>query len=197
MKTKLSYCSLSLHAMIKSWHQVQHISSTGYTEYCIHCILHNPKIDSLPLPVSLSSLRQTMLYSILYIPTFMSYPMNTILPPIICPSQTSTSRLTASKYSSNLTQSWPPSAAPNLLHHSFQVYLYTYMVTASEYISKLTRWQPPRIWLNSHDYGHQVCMIMTFMCIYKLAQLQAASASSNSLNSWPPSLSLNSPNYGL
>jgi len=32
------------------------IPSTAYTEYCIHRVLHHPKIDCLPLPASLSSL---------------------------------------------------------------------------------------------------------------------------------------------
>jgi len=34
--TKLSHPSLSLHAMIMSWHRVQPILSTTYTEYSIH-----------------------------------------------------------------------------------------------------------------------------------------------------------------
>ena len=54
--TKLSHPSLSLHAMIKSSHRVQHTPSTAHTEYCIHRVLHHPKIDCLPLPASLSSL---------------------------------------------------------------------------------------------------------------------------------------------
>jgi len=71
MNTKFSYPSVSLHAMIKSWHQVQHTpstaytdysihwvqhtSSTAYTEYCIDCILHHPKIYYLLLRASLSA----------------------------------------------------------------------------------------------------------------------------------------------
>jgi len=38
-----------------SIHQVQHTPSTAYTEYYIHRVLHHPKINSLLLPVSLSS----------------------------------------------------------------------------------------------------------------------------------------------
>jgi len=38
--TKLSHPSLSLHAMIKSSHRVQHSPSTAYTEYIIHRVQH-------------------------------------------------------------------------------------------------------------------------------------------------------------
>jgi len=39
---KLSHRSLSLHAMIKSQHRVQHTPSTAFTKYSIHCGLHRP-----------------------------------------------------------------------------------------------------------------------------------------------------------
>jgi len=62
--TKLSHCSLSLHTMINSYPQVEHTTSTAYTEYCII-----PRSTvSCSQPVS----RQTMLYSILYIRTITS-----------------------------------------------------------------------------------------------------------------------------
>jgi len=47
-KTKLSDPSQSLHAMIVSWHRVQHTPSTAYTEYSIHRVQHPPKIVCLP-----------------------------------------------------------------------------------------------------------------------------------------------------
>jgi len=40
--TNLSHPSLSLHAMIKSWHRVQHTPSTAYTKYSIHRVQQTP-----------------------------------------------------------------------------------------------------------------------------------------------------------
>jgi len=69
---KLKDCSLSLHAMIKSKHQVQHTPSTAYTKYSIHWVLHTlcttSSQDRLsPAPSQSLISQQTMLYSILYI----------------------------------------------------------------------------------------------------------------------------------
>jgi len=47
LNKKLSNTCLSLHAMIMSWHQVQHTPSTAYTEYSIHRVQHTPKIVCL------------------------------------------------------------------------------------------------------------------------------------------------------
>jgi len=44
--TKLSQPSLSLHAMMISWHWVQHTPSTAYTEYSIHRVQHTPRTAS-------------------------------------------------------------------------------------------------------------------------------------------------------
>jgi len=44
--TKLSHPSLSLHAMIMSWHRVQHTFSTAYTKYSIHQVQHTPSTAS-------------------------------------------------------------------------------------------------------------------------------------------------------
>jgi hypothetical protein len=78
---KLSHLSLYLHVMIMSSDRVQHTPSTAYTEYCIQEVLHHPKIDSLPLPASHSPLIswRTLMYSILYIPTITSLPVNSDL----------------------------------------------------------------------------------------------------------------------
>ena len=40
--TKSSHPSESLHAMLMSWHQVQHTPSTAYTKYSIHQVQHTP-----------------------------------------------------------------------------------------------------------------------------------------------------------
>jgi len=50
---------------------------------------------------------------------------------------------TASKYSSNLAQSRPPSASPNSLNHGLQVHHQTHSITASKCISEFTRSPSP------------------------------------------------------
>ena len=107
--------------------------------------------------------------------------MNRVSAPIAPPSQTTASRLTASKYCFNLARSWPPSASPNSLDHSLQVYLQTRTITASKFPLS----QPPSVSLNSHDYSLQVRTIMASKCISKLTL------------AWLPSASLNSPDYTL
>jgi len=42
--TKFSHPSLSLHAVIMSWHRVQHTPSTAYTKCSIHRVQHPPQI---------------------------------------------------------------------------------------------------------------------------------------------------------
>jgi len=124
------------------------------TEYSIHDVLHHPKIDCLPLPASLSSLcsQWTLLYSILYIPTIMSWPMNWVSAPFAPPSQSVACWGMASKPSSNPDRSWPPSASPNFLHHSLQVC----MIMASERYLQTPLKQPPRSSLSSLAPGLQV-----------------------------------------
>ena len=92
---------------------------------------------------------------------------------------------TASKYSSNLDRSWPPSASPNSLHHGLQVHLQTRSITASKCISKLSRLQPPSASLSSLDHGPQVHLQTPRITASKFARL------------WPPSASPNSLDYGL
>jgi len=67
--------------------------------------------------------------------------MNRVSAPVAPASRTTASRLTASKYSSNIARSWPPSASPNSLDHGLQVHLQTRSITASECISEFTRSQ--------------------------------------------------------
>jgi len=105
--------------------------------------------------------------------------MNRVSAPVAPPSWTTASWLTASKYSSNLARSWPPSASLNSLDHSRQVYLPTHSITAS----KFTRSQPPSVSSNALDYGLQTRSIMAPKCMSKLARL------------WPPSASPNSVDY--
>jgi len=44
--TKVSHPSLSLHAMMRSWHWVKHTRSTAYTQYCIYPAQHTPSNES-------------------------------------------------------------------------------------------------------------------------------------------------------
>jgi len=91
----------------------------------------------------------------------------------------------ASKFSSNLTQSRPPSASPNSLDDRLQVYLQTRSITASKSISKLAQSQPPSVSPNSLDYGLQVHTFTASKCISEFTR------------SWPPSASLSPLDPGL
>jgi hypothetical protein len=107
--------------------------------------------------------------------------MNTVSAPVAPPSRTTASRLTASKYSSNLARSWPPSGSPNSLDYGLQVHLQTRSITASKCISKLARLRPP----SSHDHGLQVHLqtrsISASKCISKLARLRPPSSHDHGL----------------
>jgi len=107
---------------------VQHMPSTAYTEHNIHWVLHMLYTalsqDRLQLAPRQSSIYwQTMMYTVLYIPTIISSPMNSISASVAYPSQTTASRLIVFKYSSNLTSSWPPGAWSNLHDHTLEVNL--------------------------------------------------------------------------
>ena len=115
-------------------------------------------------------------------------------------------RWIASKYSSKLRLSWPPSASPNSLYYSLQTssitaskcisklarlrppsaYLQTRLITASKCISKLARSRPPNISPHSLNCGLQVHLqtrsITSPKCISKFAQLQPPCSSTNSLD---------------
>jgi len=172
---KLSHPSPWLHAMIKSLHRVQHTASRAYAEYCIHCVLHHPNIDCLPLPASLSSLGRpccTQFCTFLQLQANQSIesPLPLRHPPELPPTDSPPPNtpplslnqglqihlyphsITALKFISKLPRSWPLSASPNSLDHNLQRYLQTRTFTASKNISKLARSWPPI----SHDHGLQV-----------------------------------------
>jgi len=92
---------------------------------------------------------------------------------------------TTSKYSSNLTRSWPPSASPILFDHGIQVYLQTRSITAFKCISKLARLRPTC----SHEHALQVHL--------QSCSITASKCNSNLARSRPPSISPNSLDYGL
>jgi len=122
--TKLSHRSLSLHAMIKSSHQAQHTPSTVHTEYCIHRVLHHPKIDCLPLPASLSALSgpcctQFFTFPRLRVNQWIESQLLSHLPPDLLPPDR------------------PLQSTPAIsIDHSLSVLLQTRSITASKCISE-------------------------------------------------------------
>jgi len=209
-----------------SIHWVLHTLHTAYTEYCIHRMLHPPKIDCLTLPASLIS-PQTMLYSILYIPIITSEPMNRVSAPATPPSRTTVSRLITPKYL-YLALLLPPSAFPNSLNHSRQVWAVMASkcisricsVTISASISMFSLSRPPCASPNMLDYCLQVrlqtCSIAISECIFKWNGWLPACVCPNTLDyrlqvhlqtrtitacklaqSPPPSASPNSPAHSL
>jgi len=174
--TKLSHPSLSLHDMIMSWHRVQHTPSTASTQHCLSS-LHSDDYELTP--ESSFSFRRTSLHNW---PPSASSPWE--LKGKVTLSHSHGSELTnwwiqshhpvrhpltASKYSSNLARSRPPSASPISLDHGLQVHLQTHSITASKCISKLARLRPA----SSHEHGLQVHpqtrLITISECISKLS----------------------------
>jgi len=87
----------------------------------------------------------------------------------------------ASKYSSNLAQSRPPSVSPNSLNHGLQVHLQTRSITTSKCISKLTQSRPPSASLTPLDLSLRVHLqtrsIAASKCISEFTQSPSPSAS--------------------
>jgi len=82
--------------------------------------------------------------------------MNRVSAPVSPPSQTTACRLTASKYSSNLARSWPPSASPNSLNYGLQVHLWVHSISVSKCVSTFARSRRPSASLSSLDRSLQV-----------------------------------------
>jgi len=161
--------------MIKSYHRVQHTPSTAYTAYCIiprSTVTSSQPFSSLGRPCC----TQFSTFAQLRVNQWIKSPL-----PSHLPSELTTSRLTTSKYSSNLARWWPPSASSNLLKHGLQVQLQTRSIVASKCISKVALLQIP----NSLHCGLQVHLqtrtIAASKCISKLARSRCPSASPNSL----------------
>jgi hypothetical protein len=140
-----------------------HTRSAAYSVYCILCTASSQDRLSPILNQSLISW-QIMLYSILYIFTSSSSPMNRVSASVSPPSHTSASRLGASKYFSNLAQLWPPSVSPNLLDYTLQVHT----LMASKFIFR-----------NLHNHGLPVCNIRSSKQISKLCRSQPTTLSPN------------------
>jgi len=160
--TKIRHPSLSLHAMIMSWHQVQHTpsttytndsihrvqhtQSTAYTQYSVHQVQHRTSTASTHdclsslhshdyelMPECSFSFRCASLHNR---PPLVSLPWQlngiiTLSHSHLCESTNwliqsqhlARHTSTASNYSSNLAQSWPPSVSVTSLNHSLQGYL--------------------------------------------------------------------------
>jgi len=131
-----------------------------------------------------------MLYSTPYIPTLTSQPMKRVSAPGAPPSQSTGSRLTASKYSSILAQLCPSSASldshdhslrivkltrlrlPCSHHDGLQVHLQTGMISASKCIPDLARSRPPNASSNLLDHSLQVYFQSRMITATTLCQSQ-------------------------
>jgi hypothetical protein len=173
-----------------SIHRVQHTPSTVYTEYSITWVLHTPctalsedRLSPAPSqsylsadPVVLNSLHW---HNYELTNEWIESPLLSHLPP-----KHTASRLTASKYASNLARSWPWSASSSSLDRSFQVHLQSGFIIAFNCISNLAQMQPPSASPNSLNCGpqvhHQTCSITALECILEFTR----SLFSGTLWSW-------------
>ena len=164
-----------------SIHWVQHTPSTAHIEYCIHRILHHPKIDCLPLPASLSALSrpcctQFSTFPRLRVKQWIESQLLSHLPPNLPPSD-----------------QLPPSTPRILIDHGLQVQLQTRSITASKCISEILD-----LGLQMHL---QTCSITASKCISEFHDLglqvhlqtrsiMASKCISKHILSRPPSASL-------
>jgi len=188
--TKLSQPSLSLHAMIMSLHWVQHTPSTTYTGYSIHprlfvfpssswlrfdlwMLVQLPAcLPTRSIAISQLSMRAQIKGKVTCSHSHGCKSTNWWIQsqhPARCPS-------TASKYSSNLARSRPPSVSLKSLDHGLQVYLQTGSITAC----KFGRSRPPSASPNSLDHGLQVYLqtrsMIASKCISKFDRLRPRSS---------------------
>jgi len=174
--TKLSSPTLLLHVMIMSWHRVQHTPSTQHclssldshdyklTPECSFSFRHASPHDRPPSASSPWELKVEVTLSHAHSCKFTNWWIES-QHPVRHPS-------TASKYSSKLAQSHPPSVSLNSLNYGLPVHLQTRSITASKCISKLARSRPPSVSPNSLQYCLQVHTIMASTCSSKLARPQ-------------------------
>ena len=178
------------------WHDPELTPSTAHTEYSIYWVLLTPRTAASqhrisPTPSQSLISRQTMLYSILYILTITSWPMNRVSTPmapnyclridrlqVLLPFRS----IMTFNYISKLARSWSRSASLCSLNDSLQMYLQTRLITPSKWIFKLARLQTPSVAPDSLDYGLQVRMTMASKCISKFTPSEPPSAFPNSLD---------------
>jgi hypothetical protein len=106
-----------------------------------------------------------MLYSIVYIRTITSYPMNRVPGRVAPPCWTyrlhidrlqlllQSRMLMASMCISNVARLRPRSVSPHSLDYGFQLHSQTRSIVASKWISKLAQLWPPNASLNLLDHG--------------------------------------------
>ena len=153
--TKLSHPSLSLHAMIMSWHSVQHTLSTASTQDCLSSLYsHHYELtpecsfsfwraslhDRLPSASFPYELKGKVTLSRSHSFKFTNWWIES-QHPARRPS-------TAYNYLSKLTRSRPPSASPNSPNHGLEVYIQTRSITACKFAQS---W-PPGASPNSLDH---------------------------------------------
>jgi len=158
----LHFCwcsSLSLHVMIMSWHRVQHIPNTAYTQDCLSSLhYHDYKLT----PECSFSFRRASLH---HRPPSATSPWE--LQGKVTLSHSHGWELTnwwkesqhparhpstAFQYSSKLTRLRPPSASPNSLDYGLEVHLQTHSIP----VSKLAQLRPPSVSPNLLKYGVQL-----------------------------------------
>ena len=149
-----------------SLHQVQDTLSTAYTKHSIHCVLHHPEIDHLPLPASPSTLGrpcfpQFSKFTQLQVNQWIQSQIPSRLPPELLPPD------------------WPPPGTPGIsLDHGVQVHLQTCSITASRCITILTRSRPTC----PHHHSRQVYLHTRSIKVSKLAPSRPPRASPNLLD---------------
>jgi len=199
LNTKWSHPSLSLHAMIMSWHQVQHSPSTAVTKVQsprkILCLPFIPIMMSWPMNVASAS--SVPPYTIdrhppsspwqLKVEVTLSHSHRYELNTWRIESQHLASHpSTRSKCLSKLAGSQHRSGSPKLLDHGLQVHLQTHSITTAQCITQFTRSWPPILSPNQLDYHLQVHLqprsITAPKCISQLAQLWPSGALPYSLN---------------
>ena len=189
--TKLSDSSLSLHAMIMSWHRVQHTPSTASTQHCLSSLhSHDYKLtaeysfsfrrasihDQHPSASSPWERNGIVTLSHSHGCESTNWWIESGPPGILsidCLEVLVTSRtITASNCISKLAHSQPQCVSPNSLDHGVEVHLQSRSITASKCIFDL-EWSPPP---SSYDHSLQVHLlthsITASKCISTIAQLR-------------------------
>ena len=199
--TQLCHCSLSLHAIIKSWHRAQYILSTSYTEYSVYrvqyswsttytayCIIRwltvsssQPVFDLSADHIVLNSLHhhyyetfneQTLSFCSASLPNY-HFEIDHLQ------SVLQSGPMMTSRCISTLTWSYPPTVSLTLYPCSLQVGT----IKSSKCSCKLAPSHPSSESLNSHDHSHQVSTTTASKCISQLAWSQPPSVSLESHDS--------------
>jgi len=180
---KLSYSSLSLHAMIRGQYRVEHTPSTAYTEYSIHRVQHAPSTAYTEYSIHRVQHTPSAAYT-----TYCTIPTLTVShsqPVSYCGRPWCTEFSTVPPVQDNrwmlshllsrlppdlLPPDWSlPSTPPFSTDCGLQVHLQTRSNMDSECTSKLARSQAANVSTDSHEYSLQVRMITAFKFISEYA----------------------------